>query len=344
MSPNNLSLGMPWYTPTTTPGVMNVKAGGGDATSEAYAKENANKEAYRFGGVIYNYAGDPIAQYYEPTVNTSNTTTQNVNPYAAAQKSFLASYPTALQNIYSSGKSATETGLGNIQTGAKSFFTTATRTAEDLKGKATQNVGQNIQAKSDILKMVGTGIRSGLTRLASKNAGSSSAAEELARIYGEIGSQKQSQEQARFKTTQEEIQKQTGRLTEDVNTYVNETLPATKTALINNIVDSARTTLTSLKSAAIDANLADKINIDAEIERVKTETINQLAGVDTYINNELSKYTTTNTYDMPGLKTEARRLINLGQGAPQMGYTTQPPLNYFGPQLPIYTKPKSQGA
>lgn len=210
---------------------------------------------------------------------------------AQTQANFRQALPSALQNIYESAGTKVGGDIRNLQSGITSTLTTAGRSAEDLANQQKQAEMQRIQGLRDILSMTSRGVQSGARMLAGKNAGTSSAVEALQKAYEQLGSRELGKVQQSYQLGQEARNLTGSRIAEDVNTYLNVTLPQARQTLIDNVVEQARAKITDLRSSAVNAQLPDLVNINAEINRIKQDAQNQLAGIDSYVNQEKSKYT-----------------------------------------------------
>jgi hypothetical protein len=333
------------------------------------------------GGINYTYNGTPITntQYQSGTgIDTGKleagqlSAWQNVHPDPghtlpaetgpAAQPSAadLAAKATAdyKAGILNSDMLQKGTALDNANTGISRYgaaggdLDTGIQDLTDAWGsgqkaidtKSTNNELSRMQGHQGILDMVGNGIQSGGVMLANKNAGDSSGSEALARAYGILGRQQESKvgnqyEQGANSIAAEQGQFDTQRAGQlrDFNTK--------KTDTINNIIDTAKNTLGVLNASLAGANIADRIDIQNEIQTVKDNAAKMLQTYDAKLQ---SGYDGVHAQGGDVNRQKANELNIAGTAAPNtFDYTTQAPTvqQGTGPSaspLPLFTLPKNK--
>lgn len=209
------------------------------------------------------------------------------------------------------------------------------RRGADLEAK-------KMQATSGILGMIGRGVKSAGNYLGGRNAGSSSAAGEIAKAYGDIGRRNMSSVGNEYSAGQEQLGVDQNIFNTDAESSLNR-FKLNMDEQINGQVESARAALTDLDVQMQNASLPDRIAIDQEKNRIKSELIAKLQGFDQQARQARASAQVTNTD-----QNRATAQTNLAAGqapADMFSFTDQAPLEMqnSGPSasgLPIYTNNK----
>lgn len=286
------------------------------------------------GGYTGDSGNDPYAQAAAPT-----------DPYA--QWGGLANYQ-ALVNQYAGKKSSLLDSINQRvnqegQTygrGVEDFLTGAQRTLTGINQKAAQNELARSQGRADILGKVSRGIKSGNVMLGQKNASNSSAAAAIANAYGDIGNRDNMKVEQGYQLNNENINTDLNNFTQDTQRTARR-IEEDKNNIINTIVNDATSQLQALDAQIAGASLPDRIAIEQEKNRIRSEASGRLSAYDAQLNQARGLQGMT----LEQRRAEAQRLASLGtsagnpfQIAPEANMQAQTQTNDFG--LPIYTMPK----
>ena len=209
------------------------------------------------------------------------------------------------------------------------------RRGADLEAK-------KMQATSGILGMIGRGVKSAGNYLGGRNAGSSSASGEIAKAYGDIGRRNMSSVGNEYSAGQEQLGVDQNIFNTDAESSLNR-FKLNMDEQINAQVASAQSALTDLDVQMQNASLPDRIAIDQEKNRIKSELIAKLQGFDQQARQARASAQATNTD-----QNRATAQTNLAAGqapADMFSFTDQAPLELqnSGPSasgLPIFTNNK----
>lgn len=208
-----------------------------------------------------------------------------------------------------------------------------------LNERGTQNELARKQGLNSIMDMIGTGLRSGGTMLANKNALNSSAAEAIARAYSKIGQR----EAGKVGTQYEGENRKIGL---DQQTLDNgRALQLTKFGLskqnsIDSIVSNARNQLASLDAQIAGQSLPNRIAIEQEKNSIMQAVSGILSQYDAQLQqgNDAIKATSVDQRRLA-----AQDLATKGTAATNpFDFTTDVPVDYqntgpFNSDLPIFS-------
>lgn len=259
--------------------------------------------------------------------------------------------------------SAWATARGNRQAGMSSIYGSANDAATNLQGSFANSVQDNLRVLQQgqraidlkgqqneaarttgvngILGMVGRGIQSGGRYLGNRNAGSSSAAGEIARAYGDIGRRQMSSVGNQYEQNNTQILEDqsnqdynVGKTKRDFSQSLNNS--------VNQIVESARTELANLDAAGANASLPDRIAIEQEKQNIKNQVLAKLQQYDAQLASGADQIKARNRQ---GNMVAANQQLDAGQ-APEgsFQYTDQTPGQFqntgpFSSGLPIFINP-----
>lgn len=208
------------------------------------------------------------------------------DPMAAQRTSWLNMFPGAVNNITQSGRDAFGSAGRTLQGGAESLFNTI-KTGQHAIDTSRENVELNrLNGVKDILGFVRNGLRQGGARLATMNAGESSATGELGRAYNQLGGERMRGvgnsaflENRNIDTQQEGLDLQRGQGQTDLHRQRDEAVAT--------IGSQVRQQLSDLDSQGQGLGITGKIAVDQEKQRIIDEGMAQLNGVDGWLQNML---------------------------------------------------------
>ena len=195
------------------------------------------------------------------------------------------------------------------------YFTGAGRTQQGLNQRMTNAEMSKNAGGRDVMSMVGRGVRSGMTMLSNKNAGSSSAAGQIAQAYGDLGNRENQKINNQYGLEQQDIGTQQMNFNEDVNTFKGRKLDEWKTGQADSISNSVRDALANLNAAAQGADLGTLFQIEQEKQNVKAQALAKFGELDNLVATESAKL---NPLDTMGARSQANSNEREGMTAPQM--------------------------
>lgn len=269
-------------------------------------------------------APDPFAQYggraaYDAQVGEINTGKSNaLNSATASQDASLRS-----------GRSSILDFIGGAQTKQQGIDQSRANAQFSLQ-----------EGKGDIMDMVGRGVRSGGVMLANKNAGSSGAAGQIARAYGELGNREARDVGNQFALENQGIDLQQNELNTGFDTQKRK-IDEFKVGQAEEIAGTARNALAALEATRMGASLPQLFAIDQEVQSIKDATMAKLGELDSLLQTERSKI---NPAGQQQTMAKANEMRTAGTGGPQMFNfnTNAAQMQNAGPsvagaELPIYS-------
>lgn len=193
--------------------------------------------------------------------------------------SLVSGFDTQKQNIYGTSREAAQNAATGRRSNILDFIQSLRSGQQGIDERGVQNELGYRQGRGSILDMVGRGIRQGGTMLAGRNASDSSAAEGIARAYGDIGHRQLSGLGNQYELENRNIglaqtdfdtQRQTGMRKFDES----------KMQAVNGIVSEARNRLAALDAAMVDADMPTRIELEQEREAIKSEALGILSQFD----------------------------------------------------------------
>jgi len=328
---------------------FNEGIGGPSTTSPQGSTYNAQTTTAPSGSstndYLINQQGNTVVPWATDT-NNSAVINQTIPQYSSQQLALRDTINPALATILASAQSAAS--RKGSQTGAFNTGISWLDAQNALNQRGIQNEMARKTGNQDILSMVNRGVKSAGNMLANKNAGSSGAADEIARIYGKLGKAQMSTIGNQYGLANDALMTDQAKLTRDQDNYLNVDFANQKEDIIAGIVDSARTQLAALNESLIGASLPDRIAIEDEINKIKQAAQGELAKVDTILQQGLQTARGA-TKNVDQTRTEALRLMNEGTApTEQFNYSTDVPMNWYGTQgpaggnLPIFTFPRNK--
>jgi hypothetical protein len=272
------------------------------------------------------------------------------DPYAAwggqaAYDNLTSGFNTQKQNIYGTARESAQGAARGYQGSILDYLDSLRSGQQAIDEHGVQNELARKQGTTSILDMVGRGIRQGGTMLAGKNATDSSAAEGIARAYGDIGRRQLSGVGNQYELANRDLgleqssfdtQRAAGARHLDEN----------KVQAVNGIVTDARNRLASLDAAMADANVPTRIQLEQEKEAIKQETLGILSQYDQQLAQGSAGVNPTSTEDR---RRTAADLATRGVAASNpFDFTAQAPAQFqntgpFASELPLFSlRPRRQ--
>jgi len=246
------------------------------------------------------------------------------------------------QGIYETAGDAATVGARSRYDSILDFINDLKSGQRSLDERGVQNELSKKQGFTSIMDMVGRGIRSGGVMLANRNATSSSAADQLARAYGDIGTREMGNVGNQYELenrgiglaqTDLEGQRATG-----LRKF--ETDKANK---IDQLVSDARQQLASLDAAMADANLTERIQIEQEKEQIRNQVSSVLSDYDDELSRGVGEVKPTSAMDR---QRTAFDLFNRGRAPTNpFKFSTSTPAQFqntgpFSGTLPLFLSPR----
>lgn len=283
-----------------------------------------------------NAIPQPVQQQPTPTPPPVTNNAPVVDPAVTAARN---DYGSQKSNLYSSITEATNNAGTSLNSGILDFMDSLRTGQRSIDSKGVDNELAKLQGTQSAYGSVGRGIKSGGVLLNNKNAANSSAAEALARAYGEVGRQQLSSVGNQYAQNQRGIDQSQLSFDEQAAQGVRH-LQEGKTAAVNQIVSDARNQLAALNAAAAKATLPDRIDIEREKEVIKAKVLAQLQQYDQQIQNAPGSVSPLGQ-DQRAI--QANQLAQAG-AAPEnaFNFTSEVPAQYqntgpFASELPIFT-------
>lgn len=306
------------YYDSATGQVMQINADGSRSPAMNDANPNPTRSQFNSAPV------DPFAQYggkaaYDAKVGEINTGKSNALNSATASQD--ASLRGGRSNILDFIGGATTKQQGIDQSRANAQFSLQ-------------------EGKGDIMDMVGRGVRSGGVMLANKNAGSSGAAGQIARAYGELGNREARDVGNQFALENQGIDLQQNELNTGFDTQKRK-IDEFKVGQAEEIAGTARNALAALEATRMGASLPQLFAIDQEVQAIKDATMAKLGELDSLLQTERGKI---NPAGQQQTMAKANEMRTAGTGGPQMFNfnTNAAQMQNAGPsvagaELPIYS-------
>lgn len=261
--------------------------------------------------------------------------------------SLLDDFNTQKGNIFNTAQEAGSNFGAGYKNSILDYLDNLRTGQQGLDTQGARNELARMQGVSGVLGSVGRNIRSSGVALANRNAGDSSAAEALARAYGDVGKRSLSNVGNQYEMGNEDLKMAQA----DFNTQQaagSRRLDTGKTQAVNQIVADARDKFAQLDAYAADKSLPERIAIEQEKEKVRSQVLEQLQQYDQLLQEESAKVAPTN---IDQRRAEAQRLQGLGTdlGADAFNFTTETPGQFqntgpFASELPIFTMPRRRTA
>lgn len=295
-----------------------------------------------------NYLNNLLAN--DPNISDSGDvqgSTTQTDPYSqwGGQENYnnlVSGYDTQIGSVYdTAGETATTKG-GQINRGILSFLDQLRLGQAGIDNQAVNNELALRQGRQGVSGMVGRGIRSGGVLLANKNAGDSSAAQAIARAYGDVGRRQLSSIGNQYALQNRNISQAQDAFNVNRTGKVRD-FKGSKTDLINGIVSDARSSLASIDAEMSGLSLPDKINAEQDKEKVRQDALEKLA----YLDSKLGQADDILPTSLEQRRSAALGLSNAGEAATDaFSFTDQVPAQFQGAglpsSLPLFSAPRSR--
>lgn len=270
---------------------------------------------------------------------------QTVDPYAKyggveSYNSMVNQLNTGKANALSGAGATMDAALRGGQSTILDYIQNAKQQQQGIDQKRANAQFSLQEGKGDIMDMVGRGIRSGGVMLANKNAGSSGAAGQIARAYGELGNRETRDVGNQYALENQGIDLEQNQLATGFDTQKRK-IDEFKIGQAEEIAGTARNALAALEAQRVGASLPELFQIDQEVQAIKQQTLAKLGELDTLLASERSKI---NPMGQQDVFAKANEMRTAGTGGPQMfNFNTdaaQMQMNgpsVAGSQLPIYS-------
>jgi len=227
---------------------------------------------------------------------------------------------------------------------AQDYYLSARNQQNALNQKGMQNELARIQGRGGILARVGDQTKSAGVMLGQKNAGNSSAAQALANAYGTLGNRDVQKVEQGYAVNNEGINAEQQLFDEGRNIKTRR-FEEDKLTNINAIVEQASRDLQALNDAAANASLPERIALENEKARIRSEATSRLGEFD----SQVAAARGLKGSDTQTRRGEANRLNQTGGGASMFNLTPERDMQMqyqgetqAGGNLPIYQMPRKR--
>ena len=293
----------------------------------------------------FGATSDGSVQGTTDTNNTTNTT--YTDPYAQwggteNYNNLLSGYDTQIGNVYDTAGESATSGGSDLNLGISGYLDQLKLQQKGINNQAVNNELAFRQGRQGVQGMVGRGIRSGGVLLSNRNAADSSAAQAIARAYGDIGRRQLSSVGNQYALQNRNIDQSQEALNVGRSGKVRE-FEGSKSSLVNNIVSQARQSLAAIEAEMEAASLPDRIDLEQAKERVKSDALDKLA----FLDQKLGSVNAVAPTSLEQRRAEALGLASAGEAPEEsFNFTTQVPAQFQGSGLPsefpIFGVPRSK--
>lgn len=285
-----------------------------------------NPGAYGESGVL----GSSSTATVDPRATERARASQNIDQ---AKGNILDNAASSTNLAYLTGRNSILDMIDSLSSGQQSI--------DDQRANAALS---QRRAGNDIMSMVGRGIESGGVRLANKNAVDSSAAGQIARIYGEIGNREMGNVNNQYELANQELDSTQTQLMKERESK-ERAWNLFKEEQVTGIVDNARNQLTALDQEARNADIGTRFEIEAEKQAIKQALLSRLTELDQLYAEQVAGI---QPMSRDAARNKAYEMDLAGQGGPQMfDFNTVAPQAMSaggrppaGGNLPIYLAPR----
>jgi hypothetical protein len=265
------------------------------------------------------------------------------DPYAAwggtaAYNSLVSGFNNQKSNIYDSANDAAANSGISLRNSILDYIDSLRTGQSSIDNRGINNELARQRGTSDVYSSMNRGIRSGGVTLANRNASDSSASDAIARAYGDIGRRQMSDIGNQYALEGQEI----GLAQDDLNRQRASgmrRIESSEAQAVNSIVADANDRLSALDAAMANANLPERLALDAEKQKIRGQV---RAVLDKY-DNDLGRADEIKAMGLNARVAEATRRGALGQApSAQFDYSTEAPMGLegsgpFSSELPIFT-------
>lgn len=311
---------------------------------------DANTQNY-WGSQGYQLIPDPVNFTLQPATdsmkynsNTGGGTTYTT--YEQQQAAEKAARQNAAWDKVNAGKGETFTSARNEAT---DYLTKQQQAARDFAKQygldigalnndyAQAELGKNT-AYSGIMDMINRGITSAGTMLSNRNATNSSAAEQFAKLYSNLGQREAAGVEQDYQLDMSDLGEQYGALQARKESF-EENVQTEADLQVNEIVNNARNALLTLNEVLADADIGERLQVEQLKEQVRQEARNALKNLPQYAKDRTAG---VDRWGQTKRITEANRLRGTGAAGKQYDYTANAPMGMASSgvassSLPLYS-------
>jgi hypothetical protein len=282
----------------------------------------------------------------QPQVQGVSTTVDPYEKYGGKGRydQLMSEFGTQKQNIFGTAREGAQNQAMGRQSSILDYIQGLQSGQRGIDERGVQNELGLMQGKSSILDMVGRGVRQGGTMLAQKNATDSSAAEGIARAYGDMGQRQLSSIGNQYELENRDIGLQQADFDQQRATGMRK-FDENKTQAVNGIVADAQGRLAQLDAAMAGADMPTRIQMEQEKNAIKQEAISILSQFDQQLQQGAGGVQATGTADR---RRTAADLSTRGVGASSpFDFTANAPAQFqntgpFSAELPLFMLPRSR--
>lgn len=251
-------------------------------------------------------------------------------------------YTDALGVVHDTAGTAATSSAHSLQRSILDYISGLTDSQQARNQQTIQNYLAKQTGTQGVTDMVGQGIRSGGIMLSNKNAADSSAAQGIANAYGQLGRGQLGQIGNQFANAQGQVD--LSQATDVRHLHEKEAqLPSSISDTVNGIVNSAQQQLTAIDSQMANLSLPDRVNMEAEKQRIKDEVMGKLQGFDTMLssrgNAALTPIGQNEALQQAGQQFQAGRAPTTAFNFDQLPSAQFQNTGPFASGLPIFTFP-----
>lgn len=282
----------------------------------------------------------PPAPTPKATATASATSAPKANPYA--KWGSLAGLNEAKQNIFDNFNVGADKTAFDYGSSVEDTIRSLRDNQNNLNLRGAQTELAKMQGRQGVLGMVNRGVNSVGTMLGNRNAGDSSAAQTLAQVYGQMGTQELNKIGNQYAMQNEELARLQATQDEDMATKTAR-LRQSKDIMVNDLVNKARASLAALNAEMASASVPDRIALEQESARIKNELLGRLQQFDSQLASAPSNIRANS---QEGRMAEAQRMAAQGQEAANPfdfnQVDTQMQSGPFSGNLPLFTYPRNK--
>lgn len=281
----------------------------------------------------------------QPQVAGASTT----DPYArfggqARYNTLTSGFDAQKQNIFGTAREGAQNQALGRQSSILDYIQGLQSGQRAIDERGVQNELALRQGRGSVLDMVGRGVRQGGTMLAQKNATDSSAAEGLARAYGDMGQRQMSTLGNQYELENRDIGLQQAEFDQQRATGLRK-FDENKVQAVNSIVADAQSRLAQLDAAMVDADMPTRIQMEQEKNAIKQEAMGILSQFDQQLSQGAAGVQATGVDDR---RRTAADLATRGVAAANpFDFTASAPAQFqnsgpFASELPLFMLPRQR--
>jgi hypothetical protein len=280
----------------------------------------------------------------QPRVNSLVTNQANIGGGAVVPTGPSRQFTDALGIVHSTAGGAADSGYNSLNRSIQDYIAGLNENQIGRNNQTIQNYIAKQAGTQGILNMVGQGIRSGGVMLSNKNAADSSATEGIAGAYGQMGRGQLADVGNQFAEAQNQVDLSQAADVRGLHNKESQ-LPSQVSDTVNGIVNSAQQQLAAIDGQMAGLSLPDRVNMEAEKQKIKNEVVAKLQGFDQILSSQGNA--TLAAPDQNALQQQAAQQFAAGRGPTNaFNFDTAPAAQFqntgpFASGLPIFTFPQS---